>query len=469
MQAGDPILVNARTNRVIPFTPSALGREPHADRANPLSHSADGWVSSMAKHYSKVCPPNLWRIHGQLYDLEPYLDIHPGGRIFLVQTRGSDCTESFECHHIRGVSAKLLEKYRVNDESFEVSTTDRFTYNESFRDIKRFVANYLQQEIKNPTGTTPTWAGVLYSVAVAQTLFVAHLAAKRKSHLLACVAGILLTGCWGVGHNQVHRGRSNNNQWSFLRYAMDLTGFSSYETTVTHALSHHQNANTAYDIEIFNFHDIGLYWLTNEKMSSHWLFRLGLFYLTAGFTAPVLFLGRLVQRIFVDRSVLRGDVVIPMALITYMTMKAGSVKRGLSLTFTMWYAFSSWFVPSSLSLHHSLNWDTGAPRCYHDGEPEDFQRDFAAHQIVSTLDHSVKLNHYFALVLFAHLNVHTVHHLFPTIDRSLHGPILEALLRENPGGFRELYLKRDKVNKNFWIDLLPSVMQFIQDRRFVPV
>ena len=34
-----------------------------------------------------------WYIRGQAYDLQPWLDRHPGGRYILETTRGTDCTE----------------------------------------------------------------------------------------------------------------------------------------------------------------------------------------------------------------------------------------------------------------------------------------------------------------------------------------------------------------------------------------
>lgn len=95
------VLVNARTKRVIELTPPEPGREPAKDRHSP-QHLIGGeaWALSMSSLYSDV-PNHLWRIHGHLYDLNSYIDLHPGGQIFLEKTRGTDCTEAFECHHVR--------------------------------------------------------------------------------------------------------------------------------------------------------------------------------------------------------------------------------------------------------------------------------------------------------------------------------------------------------------------------------
>lgn len=39
---------------------------------------------------------NLWRIDDDLYDLEDFIKNHPGGREWLVLTKGTDITEAFQ-------------------------------------------------------------------------------------------------------------------------------------------------------------------------------------------------------------------------------------------------------------------------------------------------------------------------------------------------------------------------------------
>ena len=102
------ILVNARTQRIIPYIPPAKGREPSELRNAPSLDPASHWVDCMAKIYNVG---KLWRIHGDLYDLTPYYDLHPGGRVFLERTRESDCTEPFECHDVQKISQVLLDRY----------------------------------------------------------------------------------------------------------------------------------------------------------------------------------------------------------------------------------------------------------------------------------------------------------------------------------------------------------------------
>lgn len=344
-------------------------------------------------------------------------------------------------------------------------TPQRFSFDQSFTPIKQFVAKYLATKLNNPTGSTPMWAGVLYSAVVLQFVLAFRVAVKRNSLVLAAVAGFLLTGVWGVGHNQIHRARNwKTNPWGVLRYALEFTGFSTEHQTITHALSHHQNVNTNYDVEIYETNDIGLQWLTSDAVNSSRLFRIPGFFAVV---ASQLSIGAMVQRV-VGRSLkldwLNTDLLIPASMVAF-ACKENGWRRGLLLCWTMWSTFGAWFIPSSLSLHHSADEHTGAPLCYHEGEPEGFERDFARHQIQSTRDHSPLLNHYLALVLFAHLNCHTVHHIFPTIDRAHHEELLQALLDNNVGGFRDVYYARPQNNQGF-LPLYLGIFKMCVDRRY---
>jgi cytochrome b involved in lipid metabolism len=43
--------------------------------------------------------PLLWMIHGVSYDLQEFVDRHPGGRESILLGRGRDCTALFESYH----------------------------------------------------------------------------------------------------------------------------------------------------------------------------------------------------------------------------------------------------------------------------------------------------------------------------------------------------------------------------------
>ena len=55
----------------------------------------------------------LWRIHGQRYDLRAFIPRHPGGVHAITLGMGTDCTALFESyHHFTNLPRKVLAKYR---------------------------------------------------------------------------------------------------------------------------------------------------------------------------------------------------------------------------------------------------------------------------------------------------------------------------------------------------------------------
>ena len=59
----------------------------------------------------------LWRIGNVYYDLTPFLDRHPGGRLVLelARDRFGDCTYAFEAHHTDQPRVRaMLRRFRVD-------------------------------------------------------------------------------------------------------------------------------------------------------------------------------------------------------------------------------------------------------------------------------------------------------------------------------------------------------------------
>lgn len=60
----------------------------------------------------------MWNIHGKVYDLEPFLNTHPGGKAILESCKGTDdLTASFESYHAFCDMKKIkniMEKYEIS-------------------------------------------------------------------------------------------------------------------------------------------------------------------------------------------------------------------------------------------------------------------------------------------------------------------------------------------------------------------
>lgn len=59
---------------------------------------------------------NYWTIHGKKYDLNKFIERHPGGQDIILMTQGKDCTELFESYHtFTNKHKQILDKYYVKD------------------------------------------------------------------------------------------------------------------------------------------------------------------------------------------------------------------------------------------------------------------------------------------------------------------------------------------------------------------
>jgi fatty acid desaturase len=79
----------------------------------------------------------LWHIHGERYDLTPFLDKHPGGKAILITTQGlPDATPLFESYHAfanYNYIRKTLQTYQVSGPGYK----SLYTYDSFYEEIVR--------------------------------------------------------------------------------------------------------------------------------------------------------------------------------------------------------------------------------------------------------------------------------------------------------------------------------------------
>merc|ERR1719199_2224059 len=71
--------------------------------------------SEVQRHTTKE---SLWvLIDGKVYDVTPFLDVHPGGGQLIVDAAGTDATSVFERTHAEGLrySLRLLNQFFIGD------------------------------------------------------------------------------------------------------------------------------------------------------------------------------------------------------------------------------------------------------------------------------------------------------------------------------------------------------------------
>lgn len=86
----------------------------------------------------------MWKIHGKYYDLNKFIEFHPGGSLILKQCEGeNDMTAAFESYHAMcdmNKIKKIMKKYEIKDKTY---VTD-FSFNETmfYNKLKKKVKNY---------------------------------------------------------------------------------------------------------------------------------------------------------------------------------------------------------------------------------------------------------------------------------------------------------------------------------------
>jgi cytochrome b involved in lipid metabolism len=77
---------------------STLTSSPISPQKEPTQQPSLSNVATK-KSSSSERNPLLWMIHGVSYDLQEFLERHPGGRESILLGRGRDCTALFESYH----------------------------------------------------------------------------------------------------------------------------------------------------------------------------------------------------------------------------------------------------------------------------------------------------------------------------------------------------------------------------------
>lgn len=495
----------------------------------------------LAKAQADTANSPFWRLYNKYYDLTDYLDKHPGGRQWLEYTRGTDCTEAFEAHHLdfskverilkiyyvkdaedggyaediglqaenisteekddnyaqpvtgetikeetrkeNGIargrallppSQSLSEKKAKGEESKKLKSSRTFLYDEKsfYPELRRRVVKVLLSKtgastVMEATGPTTSMKAAC-AIVISQFLIVHYMAARTGSKVLSSLAGLLLVGCWGVGHNFMHQ---SDMQCSYWRCGIDLTPFSSEYQRMTHALSHHIYTNLHTDWECYNSDDLlaflpGIGKNVNAAVRKSYPFLLSL----AGIESIVqkfsMFARLVKEKGFNGLTLGEKALMLPMAqIINYV--RFNGVKNGAKLFFIQMGVFMMYFVPAGLSVHHSLREEVDSkgnsvPDSWHAGMPGEQHR-FGEHQMVATSDHTVWLNNgsflgnYLSLVLFAFLNDHTAHHLFPSVDHSKHSLYRDVMLNT----FKEYGIP---YSSNNFLTLFRGFHRFVQQR-----
>lgn len=384
----------------------------------------------------KLEPSKLWQIDDKYYDMEPYLAIHPGGRRFLEQTRGSDCTALFNSTHLHDkIPRATLKKFYVGD--VEGYVPDYDWDGEGFYPTlkKRVAAHFAAEAAKDgergraartshhaKSAFIGRFFGI-YAVFIAVSIG----ALGFGQWWCALLWGPLAFALGGYGHEAMHAGifRSVRANRLLALFTLDLAGVSSFVFTAMHVPLHHIYTNEPEldpDIEV-HFPLVREF----EVQPRRFWHALQHFYAWILYiiTLPVLWGADIVAALSGWWFGPYGKMQRPRwrEMISFFLMKGVSV--------SIWYVLPYFLFPwtTALMLQSLMIGGAGllvqgtfalshqnALAMNLDHIPNPDPRDWGVQQLMTTAD--FQHGHWFPVTFFGGLGYQTEHHLFPLISYS---------------------------------------------------
>lgn len=365
----------------------------------------------------------LWRIYDGIYDFTEFINKHPGGEFWLVESKGTDITEAFEAHHISKAPHKLLEKYKVR----EAKNPRIYTLTLHEDGFYKILRERVRETLKT-IDTTPKRKSDLIHLSLFVSIFIfAVLSARLNSLLFLALAGTAL--CWTtiVSHNYFHR----RDNWRMYTFNLSMMNFCSWR--ISHALSHHIYPNSYFDLELSMFEPL-VCWIPNPYIKSKMMRYLSIVTepLTYCIAFPLQKTTRIVYSLFNNNIMYWHDILplsIPLAIFLFSDLSLFlSLRQWIFITMIASFAFC---VIGLNAAHHD-------PEIYHEGDAARLDRDWGLFQVDTIIDRGDLKGSQF--LVLTHFGDHILHHLFPTLDHGILPqlyPVLYETLDQFKGKLRE--------------------------------
>ncbi len=340
----------------------------------------------------KGIPDNTIGIYGKLYNVKDF--DHPGGKVFLEISLGTDATSLFETHHLNMKHAKkILENIPMVGTYEQINQYDYTSYR-AYRDI-------VFKQFPTRESRSMSFDNRVCMYAIIFITIVAHIILLFQPlnyfWLPLCILSACLnTICGGYGHNAIH-------QLNPVSMFLDWNGLSGYEWLLEHIQSHHMHVNTEYDHDSVSMEPF-LTWIPNRKkgfINKITFFMHVLFFFSENIVA--------INGIFIHRGrwkiVTNKDFPLWMRLAPFMFILrflGHVVIMGTTgiITFVTTLCMAGYMFAYLAHLNHTYD--------------KDVRPDFLAHQMANTKDIDTFLKAQYILFL----DRQVLHHMFPSIDQT---------------------------------------------------
>ena len=174
------------------------------------------------------------KIENKIYDMDNFLDLHPGGKHMLEAFQGVDATLAFNSYHKFKFPHSKMEKYLVKN------SNEKYLNDDLYDELKSLVYS----KIKSRYANFLTWIKIIFLLTV--TLFIESIYHYYNQPII-CVffLGILyaLIGL-NIQHDANHGAISKNPFINrLLGLSQDYIGGSSIDWLIHHIVYHHPYTN----------------------------------------------------------------------------------------------------------------------------------------------------------------------------------------------------------------------------------
>jgi hypothetical protein len=399
---------------------------------------------------------NYWFVDGEVYDFSEFMYKHPGGNVWFPMNNRRDITILFHTYHAEPARLRpILAKYKIDrvPQHKEIIALPPFLLKPDFDAVKDVPhgfdfhdSNLLLPKVRTKLNTPEMKATikhqnmlfdlVCYCLFTVYALMSVSLIMGWLSPFITVPLLVLTrTSLAGCGHYYVHAKKPN---WGDVLFDINYVG-TSLTAFDGHVMLHHAYTQSAADVKTSFFFSM-LSLPTIWRIPGYTLHKLG-----------NMLLGNLARGLQIQFSE-RSDIGIFHESFWYMRALLmiefwGSVYTGhLGAWFAQYFMslwFNTWMVLSSHEFEHYGNENPG--------------KDWGRFQVENSYDMVIVGNPYIDLFLSAGLSPHRAHHLLPCQPSGLANIASEPIIRETMKEFGMEWVRP----KNFWVDRLPIIMDFV--------
>ncbi|KAG6444172.1 cytochrome b5-related protein [Manduca sexta] len=350
----------------------------------------------------------LWRIHDDLYNFTDFIKSHPGGSQWIECTKGTDITEQFETHHLKGIAETLLPNYFVR--KAKLPRNQPFTFKEHgfYKSLKVKICGMMSEIPSDARRKSDFVTDALLVTLLISSPLCCWVWTKNFvfAGALTIFNGFILSSLTTCAHNYFHRA----DNWRM--YLFNLSGMSYSQWRISHSMSHHMHTNTAQDMEIAMLEPFLQYIPYSDKP---------IWAQMAAFYWPVIFTFSVITVALKDHIAgifnLGGAKYQWQLVLTFVLPLWMWLLGGLSLPWTIALWIVTLLITGLVFTTYGLTAGHHSHRNFFEGDiPREQDLDWGLHQldtIVERIDYAG--NHFKSITRFGD---HALHHLFPTLDHA---------------------------------------------------